>query len=168
VSIAKKAVDSTFRKILNYTAEIIMAIVLLIIICVPLIFAIPMWFQHVLFDVPRPDLSINPVEWFGLDGATWVTLFFGLASFSIAYFYVIKMNPGTVSEDVEEEAHLEDTEEESKEEGFETPLEDIEEEENIPLEDQELDEPMDDEISREDQEEESDLNEADDSHSDDE
>ena len=165
---AKKAVDSTLRKILNYTAEIIMAIILLIIICVPLIFAIPMWFQHVFFEVSRPNLSINPVEWFGLDGTTWITIFLGLVSFSISYFYIIKMNPGSVSEKVEEKASSEEPEEETEEEGFETPLEDIEEEEAIPLEDQELEKPTDDEISPEDQEEESDLDEADDSHSDDE
>ncbi|MHA2022899.1 MAG: hypothetical protein ACTSWQ_04480, partial [Candidatus Thorarchaeota archaeon] len=71
---AKKAVDSTFRRILSYTAEIIISIILLVTICIPLAFTIPMWFEHVFFDVPRTELAINPANWWGLDGTLWVTL----------------------------------------------------------------------------------------------
>ena len=163
MSLAKKAVDSTLKKILNYTAEIIMAIFLLIFISVPLIFAIPMWFQHVLFGVSRPSLSVNPVSWFGLAGAIWITLFLGLVSFSIAYLYILKIKPGSVSENIEEERESAVIEAEMGEEQPEASPEDIEEEEEIPFEDQELEETIDDDdISLDDQEEEPDLDEIDD------
>lgn len=103
VSKAKEAVDSTLRRILNYTTEIIMSIILLIVICIPLIFAIPIWIQVVLFGVARPLTSVNPVAWFGLDGAIWITLLLGLVSFGISYFYILKMKPGIISADIEDE-----------------------------------------------------------------
>ncbi|MGY5857909.1 MAG: hypothetical protein RTU63_00965 [Candidatus Thorarchaeota archaeon] len=145
---AKKAVDSTFRRILNYTAEIIISIILLVTICIPLAFTIPMWFQHVFFDVPRTELTINPVNWWGLDGTLWVTLFLGLVSLTIGYLYIIKMNPGVTSDDddEEEDEEEEDSDDESEETSTEVvdeaaaddvPLEDQEADEDIPLEDQE-------------------------------
>ncbi|TFG34388.1 hypothetical protein EU527_03515 [Candidatus Thorarchaeota archaeon] len=134
---AKKAVDSTLKRILNYTAEIIMSIILLIFISIPLIFAIPMWFQSVLFGVSRPELSINPIAWFGLDGAILITLLLGLISFSMSYVYILKMKPGFVSSDVKETVEKEDLEEESVD--FEEALEDIEDDEEIAREDQEED-----------------------------
>lgn len=145
MSMAKKAVDSTFRKLLNYTAEIIISIILLVTICIPLAFTIPMWFQHVFFNVPRTELTINPAEWWGLDGAFWVTVFLGLVSISIGYLYIMKMNPGVTSDDEEEE---EEEEYDEKEENENAEIGDVEEAEtaeetediaaeDIPLEDQE-------------------------------
>lgn len=149
---AKKAVDSTLKRILNYTAEIIMSIILLVTICIPLAFTIPMWFQHVIFDVPRPELAINPAAWFGLDGTLWITLGLALVSVVIAYLYIIKLKPGVTSDSVEDEP------DEEKEVGEEAPadeetedcvVEDLPEDvaEDIPLEDQEAeDEAVLDEI----------------------
>ena len=69
LSVAKKAVDSTLRRILNYTAEIIMSIILLVLICIPLAFVIPMWFQTIGLGIPRTELALDPVQWFGTDSA---------------------------------------------------------------------------------------------------
>jgi hypothetical protein len=148
VSATKNAINSTFRKILNYTAEIIMSIFLIVIICIPLVFTIPMWFQHILTGIPRDQLSINLVGWFGYDGTLWLTLFLGLISFSVGYAYIMKIKPGAttsaedepvvasrepIEEEVEEKA-AEDIEEEVEE----ILAEDIEEEvEEISAEDQE-------------------------------
>ena len=152
---AKKAVDSTFRRILNYTAEIIISIILLVTICIPLAFTIPMWFEHVFFDVPRTELAINPANWWGLDGTLWVTLFLGLVSLTIGYLYIIKMNPGVASDKVEDDDDDDEEEEDEADEDAEfseiddvpevvddddVPLEDQEADEDIPLEDQEADE----------------------------
>ena len=157
MSMAKKAVDSTFRRILNYTAEIIISIILLVTICIPLAFTIPMWFEHVIFDVPRPELAINPANWWGIDGTLWVTLFLGLVSLSLGYLYIIKLKPGdtgVVRDDDEDEDDEDDEDEESddtlaeevvEETTEEIPLED-QEADDIPLEDQEEDEPDLDEI----------------------
>ncbi len=145
---AKKAVDSTLKRILNYTAEIIMSIILLVTICIPLAFTIPMWFQHVIFDVPRPELTINPAAWFGLDGTLWITLGLALVSVIVAYLYIIKLKPGVTSDSVKDEP------EDEKETGEETPAdeetedgvtEDLPEDvaEDIPLEDQEAEEEPD-------------------------
>ncbi|MHA2426380.1 MAG: hypothetical protein ACXAEF_16445 [Candidatus Thorarchaeota archaeon] len=118
LSVAKKAVDSTLRKILNYTAEIIMSIILFVIICIPLAFTIPQWFQHIALGLPRDQLALDPVHWFGFDGAVWLTLLLGLFSFVLAYVYILRMKPGTtvVDEPEEEEASDEEDEEEEEEE----------------------------------------------------
>ncbi|MHA1135573.1 MAG: hypothetical protein ACTSSE_03725 [Candidatus Thorarchaeota archaeon] len=131
---AKKAVDSTFRRILSYTAEIIISIILLVTICIPLAFTIPMWFEHVFFDVPRTELAINPANWWGLDGTLWVTLFLGLVSLTFGYLYIIKMNPGVASGD--DEADDDESEELAADDVRveEVPLED-QEAEDVPLED---------------------------------
>jgi membrane protein implicated in regulation of membrane protease activity len=104
VSTAKRAFESTFRQVLKYTAEIIMSIILLVIICIPLAFTIPMWLQFVLLGTPLSDLTINIVGWFGYDGALWVTLLLSLISFFIGYVYIRKMNPGVTSTKDEETA----------------------------------------------------------------
>ncbi len=103
VSMAKKAVDSTLKRILNYIAEIIMSIILLVTICISLAFTIPMWFQHVIFGVPRPELTINPAAWFGLDGTLWITLGLALVSVVIAYLYIMKLKPGVTSDSVKDD-----------------------------------------------------------------
>jgi len=131
VSVAKKAVDSTIRKVLVYTAEIIMAIILLVLVCLPLAFAIPLWFQWVLFGTQSADLWLNPLTLFGAGGAVWVTAFLGLIGIILAYPYMMKMISDEKSEDVqseeeeEEEAILEDALlEEIDEEDSMTSLED--------------------------------------------
>ncbi len=145
VTMAKKAVDSTLKRILNYTAEIIMSIILLVTICIPLAFTIPMWFQHVIFDVPRPELTINPAAWFGLDGTLWITLGLALVSIVIAYLYILKLKPGVTSDSVKDES------DDVEEVGEEAPVDEVTEDstaedlpeevaEDIPLEDQEADE----------------------------
>jgi hypothetical protein len=135
VSATKNAINSTFRRILSYTAEIIMSIILLVIICIPLIFTIPMWFQHILTDTPRNELSINLVAWFGYDGTLWLTLLIGLISFSIGYVYIMKMKPGVTPTTEEKGAEkMPELSEEEEEEIL--AAEDIEEEE-IAAEDQE-------------------------------
>lgn len=120
--------------VLNYTAEIIMSIVLLLIICIPLIFTIPMWFQHIIAGTPLNQLSINLIEWFGYDGTFWLTLLLGLISFSIGYVYILKMKPGEVSAVPKES--VEDMTEIFENEDAVLSDEDLEEEE-IAAEDQE-------------------------------
>ena len=145
---AKKAVDSTLKRILNYTAEIIISIILLVTICIPLAFSIPMWFEHVFFNVPRTELAINPANWWGLDGTLWVTLFLGLVSLTIGYLYIIKLNPGESSDDTDDADDDEEDEEVSEStEADNVPAEEVE---DIALEDQEADE----DVPLEDQEEE--------------
>ena len=145
LSVAKKAVDSTLRRILNYTTEIIMSIILFVIICIPLAFVIPMWFQNIVLGLPRAELGLDPVHWFGLDGAVWLTLLLGLVSFALGYVYILKMKPGIITEDAPEEEEPEEKDED--EEGLE-----VDEEEEI---EEELAEEVE-EISEEETEEESD------------
>ena len=165
---AKKAINITLTRILNYTAEIILSIILLIIVCIPLIFAIPMWFQTVLFGISRPELALNPVAWFGMDGAIWVTLLFGLISFGIGYVYILKMKPGAISADIEEAMDSEVPEQDEDIEDIEMAIEQQEEEEAMPLEDQEEEELKDEDVPLEDIEEDSEPDEIEDVLSDDE
>jgi hypothetical protein len=139
LSVAKKAVDSTIRKILSYTAEIILSIILLIIICLPLVFVVPMWLQHVLLGVPRGSLLLDPVALFGLDGAFWVTSLLGLISVGLGFLFVSRSESrvaegedkeGMVTDEEIVDAVLEEIEEE--EEGIEE-----EEEEEVDIEDDE-------------------------------
>ncbi|RDE15770.1 MAG: hypothetical protein C4K48_03025 [Candidatus Thorarchaeota archaeon] len=138
MSTAKSAIDSTFRRILKYAAEIIISVILLVIICIPLAFTIPGWFQHVFLGTPRTELTLNLVEWFGYDGALWVTLLLGLISFSLGYLYISRMKAGVIS--AAEEEIVEEVPEVSEEEPEITKAEDVEEEEEIAAEDQEEDE----------------------------
>ena len=144
MSVAKKAVDSTIRKILSYTAEIILSIILLIIICLPLVFVVPMWLQHVLLGVPRGSLLLDPVALFGLDGAFWITSLLGLISIGLGFLFVSRSESrvaegedkeGMVSDEEIVDAVLEEIEEE--EEGIEDELEEEEEEEEVDIEDDE-------------------------------
>ncbi|TFH06645.1 MAG: hypothetical protein E4H14_10385 [Candidatus Thorarchaeota archaeon] len=142
---AKKAVDSTLRRILNYTAEIIISIFLLVTICIPLAFTIPMWFEYVIFNVPRTELAINPANWWGLDGTLWVTLFLALVSLTVGYLYIIKIKPGDTSVAKEIETDDDEYEEEKVSDDVaagDIPTGEIAEEavDDIPLEDQEDDE----------------------------
>lgn len=139
---AKKAVDSTLKRILNYTAEIIISIILLVTICIPLAFTIPMWFQHVIFDVPRPELTINPAAWFGLDGTLWITLGLALVSVGISYLYILKLKPGVTSDSVKDDDAEDEEEALADKEIEDSVTEDLPEDvaEDIPLEDQEAEE----------------------------
>jgi TRAP-type C4-dicarboxylate transport system permease small subunit len=112
--VARKAVDSTLRRILNYTTEIIMSIILLVIICIPLVFVIPMWFQTIAFGLPRNELALDPVRWVGTDGAFWITLLLGLVSFMISYIYILRLKPGTTIQDDLEDDESEEAEEEGE------------------------------------------------------
>ncbi|MFW9965793.1 MAG: hypothetical protein ACFFEA_01435 [Candidatus Thorarchaeota archaeon] len=148
MSAARKAVDSTLRKVLIYTAEIIMSIILLIVICIPLAFGIPLWFQTVVFGVPSSELLINPLSWFGASGAFWITILLSLVSVFIGYILVYRLVP---SADVEEEE--EEPEEEEEEAPEEEDLEDEEESDDF-VEDEELE--VEDEVIADLPEEESD------------
>ena len=129
MSIAKKAVDSTLKRILIYTGEIIASIILLIVICLPLVFSVPMWIQRVLFDTPVSELVVNPLAWFGSAGFVLVIAGLAVISMIIGYPFVMKMIPGKspepeakIDEDEEEpdideeEAEVEEEEVESSEE----------------------------------------------------
>lgn len=142
LSVAKKAVDSTLRRLLNYTAEIILSIILLVIICIPLVLVIPMWFQHIVLGMPRNGLALDPVHWFGLDGAVWLTLLFGLVSFAIGYAFILRLKPGATAEDEPEEQTPDLEEEEEEEEELEEEVEELseEEEEEEEASDEELEE----------------------------
>lgn len=87
---------------------------------------------------PRTELTLNLVEWFGYDGALWVTLLLGLISFSLGYLYISRMKAGVIS--AAEEEIVEEVPEVSEEEPEITKAEDVEEEEEIAAEDQEEDE----------------------------
>ncbi|MFW9848435.1 MAG: hypothetical protein ACFFF4_04800 [Candidatus Thorarchaeota archaeon] len=119
MSVAKKAVDSTIRKILVYTAEIIASIILLVIICLPLVFTVPMWIQRVALGTPVADLWVNPVAWFGLFGAFAATILLAIVSVIIGYPYVMKLIPGAPKSDdsdtIEDEEVVEAMEEEIEE-----------------------------------------------------
>ncbi|MFW9787249.1 MAG: hypothetical protein ACFFE2_02870 [Candidatus Thorarchaeota archaeon] len=123
---AKKAVDSTLRKILNYTAEIILSIILLVIICIPLAFTIPQWFQTIALGIRRDRLALDPVHWFGLDGAVWLTLLLGAVSFLLGYVFILRLKPGSVVEEEFEEDEVDEEGEEAEEEIEEVEVEDEE------------------------------------------
>ena len=94
MSKAKNAIDSTFRRILAYTYEIILSAIILVIICLPLAFTVPMWVQHVLLGTPLSDLFVNPNAWFGSGGAFWITIFLAIVAFALGYVMVLKLSPG--------------------------------------------------------------------------
>ena len=112
---ARKVVDSTFRKILKHTTEIIIAIILLIIICIPLAFALPMWIQHALLGVPKSELSINPIAWIGSGGLFWIIVILGGASIIFGQLYISRLLPKSETaeapSDAEEPAEEEEIEE---------------------------------------------------------
>ena len=93
-----------------------MSIILLVIICIPLAFVIPMWFQTIVLGLPRNNLAFDPVHWVGPDGVVWITLLLTLVSFVLGYTYILKMKPGKVSDDESEEEAIEEPEDEEEEE----------------------------------------------------
>ncbi len=103
MSSARKAVDSTFRRILIYTAEIIMSIVLLVVLCMPLVLSIPTWLQTVLLGVPRQDVLLDAVTLFGQTGAFVVTLGLTGLSMVVGYLLLSRLTPKMTSEEEEEE-----------------------------------------------------------------
>lgn len=133
LSVAKKAVESTARKILVYTAEIIMSIILLVIICLPLVFTIPVWIQTIGLGASRATALLDPVAMFGAEGAFAVTLALTIVSVLIGYAYVYKLTPESDSEEEEdeegEEVEAEDEAEEVTEEEEPEEEDEVEEEE---------------------------------------
>ena len=132
MSKAKNAIDSTFRKILAYTYEIILSAIILVVICLPLAFTVPMWVQHVLLDTPLSDLFVNPNAWFGSGGAFSITIFLGIIATVLGYVMVLKLSPG--GEEADEVDSSESSEEKEIEpEKVEATIEELEspdEEEN--------------------------------------
>ncbi len=98
MSIAKKAVDSTLKRILKYTAEIIASIFLLILISLPLAFVVPMWIQRVVLGTPANELFVNPAAWFGSAMYVLIVVGLGAVSFIFGYPFLLKLIPGTHQE----------------------------------------------------------------------
>ena len=130
MAIARKAVDSTLKRILIYTAEIIASIILLVVICLPLAFTVPMWIQRVALGTPTADLWVNPAIWFGATGAVVVTLLLAIVSLFFGYPYVMKLIPGEAKAGDDEDDE-DDEEEEEEEEIEEEEEEEVEEEEVV-------------------------------------
>ena len=153
LSQARKAVDSTFRKLLNYTAEIILSIILLVLICIPLGFVVPMWLQFVVLGRPRTELALDPVRWFGVDGAFWLTLLLSLVSFFVAYVFILRLKPGVSAvaetKEVEEEEDEPSEDEEEEEEEIEEVEEEEIEEEEVEEEEEEVEEEEEEEVEDE-------------------
>lgn len=124
MSIAKKAVDSTLKRILIYTGEIIASIILLVIICLPLAFSVPMWIQRVGFDTPVNELLVNPVAWFGYVGFLLVIAVLAVFSIILGYPFLLKLIPGKDSD--QQPVVEEEDEEEEFETGLDEEAEDIE------------------------------------------
>ncbi len=97
-----------------------------------------MWFQFVVLGLPRTGLALDPLVWFGLDGAFGLTVLLGLISFVVAYVYILKMKPGVaavaVDEPVEEVVEDEPSDEDDEEVEVE---EEVEEEEEVVAEEAE-------------------------------
>lgn len=132
MSVAKKAVDSVLKRILVYTAEIIASIILLIIICLPMVFMIPMWLQIVLFHTSVADLVANPIVLFGSAGSFAITVGLGIVSFVLGYPYLLKLIPGRAPEEIGttlDEESDEESDEVSEEESDGTQQDNIETEE---------------------------------------
>jgi hypothetical protein len=124
-----------------------MSIILLVLICIPLVFVIPMWFQTIGLGIPRTELALDPVQWIGTDGAAWLRLLLGLVSFALAYAYILKLKPGTIGDDESEKE--EEPEEDEGEEELEA--DEVEEEvEAAPEKEEELLEEEAEEIAAED------------------
>ena len=136
MSKAKNAIDSTFRRILAYTYEIILSAIILVIICLPLVFTVPMWVQHVLLGTPLSGLLVNPNAWFGSGGTFWITIFLGIVAIVLGYVMVLKLSPG--GEEADEADSSETSEEKEVEpekvEATTGELESPDEEENEPPE----------------------------------
>ncbi len=75
-----------------------------------------MWLQAFLLGRPRTQLALDPVRWFGLDGAIWLTILLGLVSFVLGYVFILRLKPGITTEVVDQEPQLEDADEEEVEE----------------------------------------------------
>ena len=106
-----------------------MSIILLVIICLPLAFTIPVWLQTIGLGAPRAGAFLDPLAMFGAEGAFAATLILTIVSVLLGYFYVYKLIPGSESEDEEEDETEEEPEEEDEEVDEEESEEEIEEEE---------------------------------------
>ncbi len=125
MSSAKQAVDSTIKRILIHMAEIIVSIVLLVIISIPLVFVIPMWFQQVALGASSSSLAVDPVAWFGVLGAVGVTTLLAIGSLVLGYIYVMGLSSRVVAREKKSRARREEKAEDSESESVETTAEDI-------------------------------------------
>ncbi|TFF91208.1 hypothetical protein EU545_05105 [Candidatus Thorarchaeota archaeon] len=99
MSSAKKAIDSTIKRVLVYTAEIVMSVILLVIICPPLAFVVPMWLQQIALGVPATALAIDPISWFGLTGAVVVTCLLAIVAGVVSTLYLQRLLESRGSEE---------------------------------------------------------------------
>ncbi len=115
MSSAKQAVGSTIKRVLIHMAEIIASIILLVIISVPLIFVIPMWFQETAFGTAIANFAVNPVTWFGLLGAVGVTILLAIVSLVFGYGYVLGMSARLKAKEAKKSSAIEEEAEEPAE-----------------------------------------------------
>jgi len=134
-----------------------MSIILLVVICIPLVFVIPMWLQTIALGIPRTELALDPARWIGSDGSFWLTLLLGLVSFALGYVYIIKMKPGTISED----KPLKDEDLEEDEEEEELSVDKLEDEVEIEAEVEEFLDEEAEELSAEELDDEEEIEEED-------
>ncbi|NWF97238.1 MAG: hypothetical protein HXY34_13960 [Candidatus Thorarchaeota archaeon] len=92
MAVARKAVESTLKRILRYTAEITLSIVLLVMVCLPLVFVVPMWIQQFGLGTSPSSLLVNPVAWFGTAGAVVITVLLTILSVVLGYATLSKMS----------------------------------------------------------------------------
>ncbi len=95
---ARRAIDSTLKKVLTYTAEIIASIILLVIVCLPMAFAIPVWFQSTLFETSPSNMVLNPLVMFGPETTVWITIVLAIVSLVLQYPFLTRLlsaGPGT-------------------------------------------------------------------------
>ncbi len=100
MSSAKKAIDSTVKRILVYTAEIIMSVILLVIMCLPLAFVVPMWIQQIALGVPASNIALNPVSWFGITGAVVITCLLAIVGALLAVLYTQRVLVSGASKEI--------------------------------------------------------------------
>jgi hypothetical protein len=99
MSTAKKSADGAGKRIVLDVADVLTSIVLLVMICVPLAFVIPMWIQYVLLRTPASSLELNPIVGFGFLGALGATLALAAASVLIGYVFLMRMKPKAEPQD---------------------------------------------------------------------
>jgi hypothetical protein len=116
-------VDSTIRRILKYTSEILISIILLILISLPLVFTVPMWVQEIVLGVPSENLAVNPIAWFGAFTTFVITIGLGMLSFILGYLFLYRFIP---SREVPPQETKESEESETDEEETEDSVESLE------------------------------------------
>jgi hypothetical protein len=119
-------VDSTIRRILKYTSEILISIILLILISLPLVFTVPMWVQEIVLGVPSENLAVNPIAWFGAFTTFVITIGLGILSFILGYLFLYRfIPPREVTAEKTKESDESETDEKETEESIESLEEDL-------------------------------------------